>query len=87
MQVLTLPFAYNARQRRARWREEHRKSPVTCWTPAGVGGKVCIQTGVAPCAGFIAEEGRTSARKEVLPPNKRCLSKEFYKLCEEHPWF
>lgn len=40
-----------------------------------------------PCAGFVAEEARTSFKKEVSPPNKRYLSEEFHKLCKEHPWF
>jgi len=65
----------------------HSKSPSACWTLAGMGMKVCMQTGDVPCAGFIAEEASTSPRKEASPPKKRCLSEEFHKFCEKHPWF
>lgn len=46
-----------------------------------------MQTGRVPCAGFTAEEASSSLRKDVLPPNERCLSEEFHKLCKEHPCF
>lgn len=43
IQVLTLPFSYNARQGGIRWRQQHRKFPFDCWTLAGVVVNACMQ--------------------------------------------